>query len=349
MATQLNQGWRLARPPTGGWPQAEDYEWFEADVPQPSDGQMLTRTLYLSLDPYQWVRRRSGAEQPGDVCHGRTVSQVVASRQKGYAPGDYVFNTNGWQSYGLTGAGISTFGYMLPRKIDPAQAPVSTALGIMGMLGLTAYAGLLLQCDPQPGETVVVSAASGGVGQCAGQMAKLRGCRVVGIAGAAKKCDFVTETLGFDACVSHQSPTLDTDLRAACPGGIDVYFENVGGKVFDAVLPLFNPGARTTLCGLISQYGNTDGGDMLSAWFETGKPVFESRPVTAHKLFVGDFVPDHQETFLQTMSGWLAAGQIQYREHITDGLDNAPDAFAAMLSGRNFGKSLVAVQPDLHG
>ena len=307
---------------------------------------MLTRTLYLSLDPYQWVRRRSGTEQPGDVCHGRTVSQVIESRLAGYQPGDFVFNTNGWQTYGLTGEGISNFGYMLPRKIDPALAPLSTALGIMGMLGLTAYAGLIVQCDPQPGETVVVSAASGGVGQCVGQMAKLRGCRVVGIAGAQHKCDFVTGTLGFDACVSHQSANLAEELRSACPDGIDVYFENVGGAVFEAVLPLFNNRGRASLCGLISQYGNTDGGNMLEQWFELGRPVFEAQSVTAHKLFVGDFVEEHQSVFLQTMGQWLSAGAVQYREHVTEGIAQAPNAYANMLSGANFGKSLVAVSRD---
>ena len=143
-----NQVWRLARKPPGGWPQAEDYLWSEEAVPEPAAGQMLTRTLYLSLDPYQWGRRRSGSEQPGDICHGRTVSQVTHSRLPGYAEGDFVFNTNGWQSCGLCGDGIDVFGYMLPRKIEPALAPISTAIGVMGMLGLTAYAGLIVQCQP---------------------------------------------------------------------------------------------------------------------------------------------------------------------------------------------------------
>ncbi|MFK7913317.1 MAG: NADP-dependent oxidoreductase [Pseudomonadales bacterium] len=346
MSETSNRGWKLARTPAAGWPAAADYQWFEQPVPEPAAGQMLTRTLYLSLDPYQWVRRRSGTEQPGDVCHGRTVSQVIDSRLEGYQPGDFVFNTNGWQTHGLTGKDISTFGYMLPRKIDPALAPISTALGIMGMLGLTAYAGLMVQCEPQAGETVVVSAASGGVGQCVGQMAKLRGCRVVGIAGASHKCDYVTQTLGFDACVSHLSPSLAQDLRAACPGGIDVYFENVGGAVFEAVLPLFNSNARASLCGLISQYGNTDGGNMLDQWFESGKTIFAARSVTAHKLFVGDFVDAHQSQFLETMGEWLREGRVQYREHVTEGIERAPDAYANMLSGANFGKSLVAVSPD---
>ena len=166
-------------------------------MPEPRAGQVLTRTIYLSLDPYQWGRRRSGAEAVGDVCHGRTVSRVIESRTDAYAPGDYLFNTNGWQLYGLTGEGIDVFGYMFPRKIDPCVAPISTAVGILGMLGLTAYSGVVVQCRPKPGETVVVSAVSGGVGQAAGQIAKLQGCRVVGIASTAAKCDFAVDELGL--------------------------------------------------------------------------------------------------------------------------------------------------------
>ncbi len=344
--TQVNQQWRLARTPPAGWPSDGDFSWHEEPMPEPQAGQMLTRTIYLSLDPYQWGRRRGGVEVPGEVCHGRTVSQVLQSRIDGYQEGDFVFNTNGWQSHGLTGEGISVFNYMFPRKIDPAAAPISTAVGVLGMLGLTAYSGCYVQCDPQPGETVVISAASGGVGQVAGQIARILGCRVVGIAGAQEKCDFVTTELGFDACVSHKSPTLADDLRAACPDGIDVYFENVGGPVFDAVLPLFNQDSRITLCGLISQYGNTDGGNAHEAWRARGADTFARRNVTAHGLFVGNFVADHQDRFLEQMSGWVRDGLVHYREDLRPGLENAPTAFADMLSGRNFGKTLVGVGDD---
>ncbi len=182
------------------------------------------------MDPYQWGRRRSGTERPGEVCHGRTVSRVVKSRTPEFAEGNYIFNTNGWQEYGLTGDGISVFNYMFPRVIDPEIAPISTGVGVLGMLGLTAYAGMYLQCQPAAGETAVVSAASGGVGQIAGQIARIMGCRVVGVAGIDEKCEFVRRELGFDACVSHLSESLAHDLAAACPDGIDIYFENVGGK-----------------------------------------------------------------------------------------------------------------------
>lgn len=341
-----NDQWALARTPAEGWPTEGDFRWQTAPLPEPADGQCLTRTIYLSLDPYQWGRRRNGTEQPGDVCHGRTVSQVLESRMAEFEPGDFLFNTNGWQQYGLTGAGVDVFGYMFPRKLDPSLVPVSTALGVMGMLGLTAYSGMLVQCDPQPGETVVVSAASGGVGQVAGQLAKIRGCRVVGITSTEEKCSFVLNELGFDAAVSHLNDDFPEALSAACPDGIDVYFENVGGRVFEAVLPLLNLSARITLCGMISQYGNTDGRTPGEVWMETGKPFFERQNVTAHGLFVGNFVADHQDHFLAQMAGWIGEGRIVYREDVWKGLERAPEAFSAMLSGGNFGKTLVAVSED---
>jgi NADPH-dependent curcumin reductase CurA len=344
--TDSNPHWRLARRPTAGWPQPDDFAWHAAAVPEPAPGQLLTRTIYLSLDPYQWGRRRSGVEKPGDVCHGRTVAQVVASRDPDYAEGDYLFNTNGWQSFGLTGQGIDHFGYMFPRRIDPAVAPISTAVGVLGMLGLTAYSGLVVQCQPQPGETVVVSAASGGVGQVAGQLARISGCRVVGVTSTKEKCDFVCEALGFDAAVSHLADDFAAQLAAACPDGIDIYFENVGGKVYQAVLPLLNRRARITICGMISQYGNIDGGNAADAWMTAGRPYFDRLEVTPHSLFVGNFVADYQDRFLSQMAAWLADGAVVYREDIWEGLDQAPAAFAAMLKGGNFGKTLVAVAPD---
>ncbi|MBT6274075.1 MAG: NADP-dependent oxidoreductase [Chromatiales bacterium] len=342
----MNQVWRLARTPPDGSPSIGDFSWSAETLPSPADGQMSTRTIYLSLDPYQWGRRRSGLESPGEVCHGRTVSQVIASRLSGFEEGDYVFNTNGWQTHGLSGADVSIFGYMHPRKIDPAIAPISTAVGIVGMLGLTAYAGLLVQCNPQAGETVVVSAASGGVGQVVGQLAKIRGCRVVGIAGAPHKCAHVTQELGFDACVSHLSDTPAEDLAAACPDGIDAYFENVGGKVFEAVLPLLNQGARISRCGLISQYFNTDGRDTAEVWLETGKPYFDRCNASVHGLRVRDYVEQYQDQCFDEMAGWIKDGKVKYREDLWDGLEKAPEAFIAMLGGRNFGKTLVGVSAD---
>ena len=342
----MNTQWLLARRPPGGLPADDDLRMVQTPILEPGPNQMLTRTIYLSLDPYQWGRRRSGQEAVGDVCHGRTVSEVVRSNLPEYAAGDLVFNTNGWQEYGLTGEGISVFNYMLPRQIDPSVAPISTAVGVLGMLGLTAYSGLVVQCQPQAGETVVVSAASGGVGQVVGQIARILGCRVVGIAGIQAKCEFVTETLGFDACVSHLSESLDADLKIACPDGVDVYFENVGGKVFDAVLPLLNRQARVSLCGLISQYGIDSIDSVHGAWMAQGQATVASQNVQAHRLAVGDFVRDYQDQFLAEMGVWVHAGQIKYKEDLWPVLSNAPRGFRAMMVGGNFGKTLVGVGED---
>ena len=342
----INNQWLLARRPVSGLPSDADFRMVQTPIPEPGAGQMLTRTIYLSLDPYQWGRRRNGLEAVGEVCHGRTVSQVVHSNLAGYEAGDFVFNTNGWQEYGLTGEGVSVFNYMLPRKIDPSVAPISTAVGVLGMLGLTAYSGLVVQCQPQAGETVVVSAASGGVGQVVGQIAKNSGCRVVGIAGIPAKCEFVTETLGFDACVSHLSEHLASDLEGACPDGVDVYFENVGGKVFDAVLPLLNRHARISLCGVISQYGSDDIDTMLDAWMAQGRATFERQSVQAQQLAVGSFVQDYQDQFLAEMGAWVHEGRIKYKEDLWPGLAQAPEAFRAMMEGGNFGKTLVGVGAD---
>ena len=345
----MSRAWRLARTPAEGWPTEGDFALGEEPVPEPGPEQMLTRTIYLSLDPYQWGRRRSGMEAVGDVCHGRTVSQVVESKSAGYAPGDYVFNTNGWQDFGLVGEGIDVFGYMFPRRLDPTVAPISTAVGILGMLGLTAYAGVKVQCQPQPCETVVVSAASGGVGQAAGQIAKIHGCRVVGVAGTPEKCAFLTEQLGFDAAVWRRSADYAAELARACPDGIDIYFENVGGDVYEGVLPLLNRHSRITLCGMISQYGNTDGRDAGEVWRETGASVFRRQEVQVHPLAVRNFVADWQDRFLTEMAGWMADGLVKYREDIRPGLENAPAAFADMLSGGNFGKTLMQVSEDPTG
>ncbi len=342
----MNRQWLLAHTPFEGLPLADDFEWRESTVPAPGPGQLLSQTIYLSLDPYQWGRRRRGLETPGEVCHGRTVAQVLKSNLPGYAEGDFLFNTNGWQSHGLTGMGIPVFTYMYPRKIDPGVAPLSTAIGVLGMLGLTAYSGLVVQCQPKAGETVVVSAASGGVGQVVGQIAKILGCRIVGIAGREEKCAFVTNELGFNACVSHLGDDLPGALGAACPDGIDIYFENVGGKCFEAVLQHLNRKSRVTRCGLISQYGNMDGRDAFEVWEEMGQAVFEKQDCGVFPLAVGNFVADHQDEFLARMADWLRDDKVKYLEDIRAGLENTPEAFRAMLEGGNFGKTMMQVSGD---
>jgi hypothetical protein len=231
-------------------------------------------------------------------------------------------------------------------KLDESQGRISQAVGVLGMLGLTAYAGMILMAQPKAGETSVVSAASGGVGQIAGQLARISGARVVGIAGRDAKCRLVTDALGFDACVSHLSPTLAADLRVACPAGVDVYFENVGGALFDAVLPLFNSNARMTICGLIAHYGDAAGTDARAALMQKGAEVFSKRSIAVRDLFVGDFVGSHQDEYLRYAAPLVASGAIKYREDIRQGIENVPVCFAEMLRGDNFGKMLVQVAPD---
>lgn len=342
----MNRFWTLSGKPLGPWPEAGTFALYQAPIPVPEAGQALSRTIYISLDPYQWGYIRRGAVTLGALCHARTVSQIVDSRMDGFAAGDLVFNTNGWTEYALMGEGIARPSYMIPRKLDPKQGRISQAVGVLGMLGLTAYAGMVLLGKPVAGETAVVSAASGGVGQIAGQLAKLRGLRVVGIAGVEKKCRYVVDELGFDACVSHLSPTMADDLRAACPAGIDVYFENVGGAVFDAVLPLFNTGARMTICGLIAHYGDAAGTDARAALMKRGETIFKERDVTVRDLFVGDFVESHHDKFLSEVAPLVASGKIKYREDIRHGIENVPACFVEMLRGDNFGKMLVQVADD---
>ena len=325
-----------------GFPEDDDFSMVEAAVPEPADGEMLCRTIYLSLDPYMRGRMNPGTSYAppvklGEVMVGGTVSQVVASKLSGYAAGDLVLTANGWQEFAVSdGAGV--------RKLDPAAAPISTALGVLGMPGHTAYVGLLDYGRPQEGETVVVSAASGAVGAVVGQIAKLKGCRVVGVAGAQQKCAYVTTDLGFDACVSHRDDDLRGALRAACPDGIDVYFENVGGKVFDAVLPRLNNFARVPVCGRIANYNLTD-----APAGPDGVPHLMGKILTRRITFRGFIIFDHLDRlpdFIQDMSGWIRDGSIKYREDVVDGLENAVAAFQGLLRGENFGKQLVRVSDD---
>ncbi|HEY1878527.1 MAG TPA: NADP-dependent oxidoreductase [Caulobacteraceae bacterium] len=339
----VNRYWTLADGPVPSWPQPDTFVLREGEIPQPQPGQALTRTIYVSLDPYQWGYKRRGTEPAGAACHARTVSRVIESRIASLEAGDLVFNTNGWAEYGLMGEGVWRPGYMVPRKLNPARGRISQAVGVLGMLGLTAWAGMDVMAAPKAGETAVVSAASGGVGQIAGQLAKLRGARVIGIAGREEKCRFVVDQLGFDACVSHLSASFAEDLHAACGEGIDVYFENVGGAVFEAVLPLFNRGARMTICGLIAHYG--DDGDARAALMKRGEAIFRERNVSVNGLFVGDFADRHDE-MLGYVAPLVAAGRIKYREDIRQGLETIPTCFAEMLRGDNFGKMLVQVGAD---
>jgi NADPH-dependent curcumin reductase CurA len=302
---------------------------------------MLLRTLWLSLDPYMRGRMSDAPSYAtpvaiGQVMEGRTVSEVVASNLDGFAKGDIVFSPNGWQTHAVSDG-------KLVRKIDPALAPVSTALGVLGMPGMTAYTGLSEIGRPQAGETVVVSAASGAVGSLVGQIAKLKGARAVGIAGGPDKCRYVVEQLGFDACVDHRGGKLPARLKAACPKGIDVYFENVGGAVFEAVFPLLNTFGRVPVCGLIAHYNDTEA--VAPKWASSMMRSVLTKRLTIRGFIVSDFAARHAD-FLRDMSGWVREGKVKHREFVTEGLDSAPAAFMGLLKGANFGKQLVRVGPD---
>ena len=323
----------LVRRPLGE-PAESDFRVEEAPVPEPKHGEVLVKVLFLSLDPYQRGRLRDAASYAaavgiGEVITGGTVGEVVASHNPNFKVGDIVEDRLGWQEYAIAG------GPNL-RTVDPAIAPISTANGVLGMPGMTAYFGLLEVGQPKPGETVVVSAASGAVGQVVGQIGKIMGCRVVGIAGGAKKCAFVTDELGFDACLDYKAEKdLDAALLAACPNGIDVYFDNVGGEISDAVLRNINFFGRVALCGSISQYNATSppmGPRLLG--------TFVGKRVTLRGFIVFDFV-ERYPTAMRQMSEWIRAGKIKYREDIVEGIDKAPRAFIGMLRGENFGKMLV--------
>jgi NADPH-dependent curcumin reductase len=333
MAAAVNHQVLLKSRPDGA-PGLDNFEFAQRPVPEPGDGEVLVRNRYLSLDPY--MRGRMSAAKSyakpveiGDPMVGGTVGEIVASRNAKFVAGDTVLGYGGWQDYAIsTGVGL--------RKLDPAAAPVTTALGVLGMPGMTAYAGLLEIGQPKPGETVAVAAASGAVGSVVGQIAKIKGCRAVGIAGGPDKCRYVAEELGFQACVDHRAADLARQLEAACPAGIDVYFENVGGAVQQAVWPLLNDFARIPVCGLVAQYNATTpmpGPDMFS--------VLRKR-LTLRGFIVTDFAAKEAD-FVREASAWVRSGRLKYREDVIDGLENAPAAFLGLLQGKNFGKLLVKI------
>lgn len=327
----------LAARPTGR-PKPSDFRVEQAALPAPGAGELLLQILYLSLDPYMRGRMNAGRSyaKPVDidaVMEGGTVARVVRSRHPDYKEGDVVLSHSGWQSFAVSdGTGL--------RKLDPAAAPVTTALGVMGMPGFTAYAGLLTIGRPKPGETVVVAAASGAVGSVVGQLARIKGARAVGIAGGAEKCSFVKEELGFDAVVDHRAADFPEQLKAACPDGIGVYFENVGGHVWDAVFPLLNEFARIPVCGLIAQYNSID--DTRPDRLPTVMREVLSRSLTIRGFIQREFV-EQRPAFYRDMAEWISAGLVRYREDIVEGLENAPQALIGLLEGRNFGKLIVRV------
>jgi NADPH-dependent curcumin reductase len=325
----MNRQWLLKSRPEGE-PTEDNFEFVEARIQQPGEGEVLRRTLWLSVDPYMRGRMSTAKSyaapaEVGKPMVGGTVSEVVASNNPKFAPGDIVLGFDGWQTHAVSdGKGL--------RKLDPALAPPSYALGVLGMPGLTAYVAMLDIGQPKEGETVVVSAAAGAVGSIAGQIAKIRGCRVVGLAGSDDKCVFVRRELGFDDCINYRT----ADLKTALPDGIDVYFDNVGGAILDAVLRKLNVHARIALVGLISQYN-----DAKPAPGPNLSPVLTNR-ATLQGMIVSDHahrLPD----FLLDVGQWLGEGKIRYREDVVEGFENTPRAFLGLFRGENTGKRIVKV------
>jgi NADPH-dependent curcumin reductase len=332
---ETNRQILLKRRPNG-MPVPEDFEIAEAPLPEPAEGQVLLRGIYLSLDPYMRGRisgQRSYAKptELGEVIEGRVVGQVMRSQHPNFREGDVALGGYGWQTHSAVDGKALT-------KLDSQAAPISTALGILGMPGLTAYAGLKTIGQPKPGETAVISAASGAVGAVAGQLAKREGCRVVGIAGGTDKCRYVTEELGFDSCLDHRGD-LAAALDAACPKGIDVYFENVGGAVQQAVYPRLNDFGRMIMCGMISEYNDAEprpGPSLIAA-------------VRKRIRIQGFIVSDHaslRPEYLAMAAPLVRSGALKYREDIIEGIENAPAAFIGLLQGRNFGKLIVRLGDD---
>jgi NADPH-dependent curcumin reductase CurA len=338
---EINRRIVLAARPKG-LPKLSDFRLEEAPIPQPQDGEVLLKIQYLSLDPYMRGRMNDAKSYAaptaiGEAMEGGTVATVLQSRHPDFKPGETVLSYSGWQSHA-----IATPDEL--RKLDPQAAPVTTALGVLGMPGFTAYVGLRNIGKPKPGETVVVAAASGPVGSAVGQIAKINGARAVGIAGGPAKCAFAVQELGFDACLDHGAPDFPAQLAQACPRGIDVYFENVGGHVWDAVFPLLNDFARIPVCGLIAQY-NADGDFPGPDRF----PLV-MRQVLSKRFHIQGFIQfdfaEQRPDFDRDMAQWIRDRRVKYREDILDGLENAPQGLIGLLRGKNFGKLIVRVAAD---
>lgn len=325
------QVWLVRRPPPQGWLSEEDFRLVETALPQPAEGQLLVRNHWLSLDPYMRGRmnaaRSYAPPQPlNEVMLGGTAGEVVASRHPDFAVGERVVGRLGWQEYALSdGSGL--------RRVDAGRFPLSAYLGVLGMPGVTAWVGLMDICLPRAGETVVVTAAAGAVGSVVGQLARLQGCRVVGVAGGARKCAYVVNELGFDACLDYRAEDFWPRLKAATPDRIDVLFENVGGEIFDTLLGRMNAHARIALCGMIAQYNS-------APW-----PIRNLSSLLVNRIRLQGFIItemlDRWPAAEAALATHLAAGRLRYCETVVAGLEQAPAALIGLLRGENFGKQLV--------
>ncbi|KYC62646.1 hypothetical protein B4100_0881 [Heyndrickxia coagulans] len=325
---------RLARRPVGT-PTMEDFAFTEAPIGTPGEGEVLIRNVYISVDPYlrgrmEDVKSYIPPFQLNDVIVSGVIGQVVASKSAQFAKGDIVIGSLGWETYSLAHE-------KMIRKLDPDLAPVTANLGIIGMTGLTAYFGLIDIGKPKSGETVVVSGAAGAVGSAVGQIAKIKGARAVGIAGSEKKCRYLTEALGFDAAINYKTENVGKALKEACPDGVDVYFDNVGGEISDAVFPLLNNFARIPVCGAISAYNKTEP--------DVG-PRVQSYLIKTSSLMQGFTVGHYSSRFKEAgaqLAAWLNEGKLKYEETITEGFDSIIDAFLDLFKGKNIGKQLVKI------
>jgi NADPH-dependent curcumin reductase len=326
-----NKAWTVASFPTG-WVSEQNFKLVESPAPSPKEGEVLVKNLWLSLDPYMRGRLSQAKSyvkglEVGDVMTGETAGEVVESRHPKFKPGDKVTAPSGWQLYCCLGGDLL-------NKVDASKVPLSYFLGSLGMPGRTAYFGMKDICQPKPGETVVVSAASGAVGSVVGQLAKAWGARAVGIAGGKAKCDYVTKDLGFDACVDYKAGKLAEDLKAACPKGIDCYFENVGGKILDTVFTMMNLKSRMAVCGLISDYNATEPYGVTNF-----RAILVNR-IKVQGLIVFDWLESYPEGN-QALQELAAAGKLKTRESILEGIEKAPAGLIGLLRGENFGKQLV--------
>ncbi len=338
MTANTNRQMILKAYPKGA-PGPEHFEIVEEPASEPGPGEVLVRAIYLSVDPYMRGRLRPGPsyadpQKVGEVMVGEIAGEIVASNSDRFAVGDYVATHNGWQTHGVADARDI-------RKLDPTAAPISTSLGVLGMPGLTAYFGTLEVLTPRAGDTLVVNAASGAVGSVVGQIAKISGCHVVGIAGSEEKCDFITSELGFDVAINHRTTSdMSAALREACPRGIDCYFDNVGGPISDAAFEHMALGARVGICGQIAQYNDTE-----QAMGPRNLRHFLVKRATLRGLLVVDW-RDRYEIGRARLTRWVQEGRIKYREDVVEGLENAPSAFAGLMEGKNFGKQLVRIGQD---
>ena len=336
-----------------GLPNPDDFELIAEPLPPPATGEMLLRTRWLSLDPYMRSGFMNSTDNVAKTVVGGTVSEVVESRAPGWQPGDMVVGYTGWQEFSIAKPDDLQWNNpgMPIQKWDGSLGPASTAVGVLGMTGYTAYQGLLNVAKVKAGETVVVSAASGAVGQVVGQLGKIHGARVVGVAGGPHKCAWCVQKVGFDACVDYKSETFADDLGAAAPHGIDVYFENVGGDVLEAVIPLLNAGCRVPICGFIAHYNEMATErrpSPLQRLRDAGLPVLKAGDDAANNSGFRFFsfaelaaVHPAAETALADLSRWIKDGVLRYRESVSDGIESSVGAFIGMLQGRNFGKTIV--------